>query len=235
MSAAEELQSQAPASSLSMLRALGGIAMISGFLVVLVYQWTLPIIEENQRIAIERAIFQVVPGAVTRRDFVIGEEGIAAGERSAEVSGQKVYAAYDGEGALQGIALQAAAQGYQDTIKLLYGYNPECQCITGIKILKMTETPGLGDKIAFDPGFLENFVALDAQLNAAGDGLANQIVAVKHGAKTKAWQIDAISGATVSSVAVAKALDNSARQMAPLIMKHIDVLQAPSDQSGSGD
>ncbi len=211
------------APTFAMLRTLAGIATLSGVLVVLVFKFTAPMIEKNQREAIERAIFQVVPGAVSRVDFVVQGDDLKLAEPGDE--GEMVYAAYDKGGLFKGMALQAAQQGYQDVIKMLFGYDPTCQCITGIKILKMTETPGLGDKIAFDPAFLTNFEALDTSLNAIGDGLANPIVAVKHGAKTKAWQIDSISGATVSSVAVAKGLNKSAHRLAPVLMRHLDLLK----------
>jgi electron transport complex protein RnfG len=202
-----------------MVRTLGAIAMLSGLLVVLVFQYTKPIIAENQRVAIEKAVFTVVPGASRRVDIVLGENGLSVpGE--AEDAGETVYAAYDEEGRLKGVALASGAQGYQDIVKLLYGYDPECSCIRGIKVLKMTETPGLGDKIAFDPAFLMNFEALDAGLNDAGDALAHPIVAVKSGKKQNAWEVDAISGATISSVAVAKALDRSMQRMAPLIQRY---------------
>ncbi|MEZ5588078.1 MAG: FMN-binding protein [Sedimenticolaceae bacterium] len=206
-----------------MIRTLGAIAMLSGLLVVLVFRWTEPIIAENQRIAIEKAVFQVIPGASRRVDVVLGAGGLSpAGNAAAD--GETVYAAFDEQGELKGLALAAGAQGYQDVVKLLYGYDPACSCIRGIKILKMTETPGLGDKIAFDPGFLANFEALDATVNAAGDGLVNPIRAVKHGHKQFAWEVDAISGATISSVAVANALNRSMQRMAPLIQRHRDAL-----------
>jgi len=206
-----------------MIRTLGAIAMLSGLLVVLVFRWTEPIIAENQRIAIENAVFQVVPGATRRVDVVLGADGIALATDAAG-EGETVYAAFDEQGKLKGIALAAGAQGYQDVVKLLYGYDPACSCIRGIKILKMTETPGLGDKIAFDPGFLRNFEALSAVVNASGDGLTNPIEAVKHGHKQFAWEVDAISGATISSVAVANALNRSMQRMAPLIQRHRDAL-----------
>lgn len=206
-----------------MIRTLGAIAMLSGLLVVLVFQWTRPMIAENQRIAVERAVFQVVPGASRRVDVVLGEAGLSIGD-SGKVDGETLYAAFDDHGLLKGVALAAGAQGYQDIVRLLYGYDPDCQCVRGIKILKMTETPGLGDKIAFDPGFLKNFDALDARLNASGDGLANPIRAVKHGAKHNAWEVDAISGATISSVAVANAINRSMQRMAPLIQRHREAL-----------
>ncbi len=212
-----------PTPGFRMVRTLGAIAMLSGLLVVLVFQVTKPIIAENQRVAIERAVFRVVPGASRRVDFMLGEQGVALpGEPDAD--GEKVYAAFDDAGRLKGIALESGAQGYQDIVKLLYGYDPECSCIRGIKILKMTETPGLGDKIAFDPAFLKNFEALDARLSATGDALEHAIVAVKSGKKQHAWEVDAISGATISSVAVAKALDRSMQRMAPLIQRHLEAL-----------
>ena len=215
-----------------MVRTLGAIAMLSGLLVVLVFQYTKPIIAENQRIATEQAVFQVVPGASSRRDWILGVDGLASG--GSDIEGQTVYAAYDDQGALIGIALAAAAQGYQDVVKLLYGYDPDCQCVRGIKILKMTETPGLGDKIAFDPAFLDNFEALDARLNAAGDALANPIHAVKHGKKQDAWQVDAISGATISSVAVANAINRSLQHAAPLLQRDLTRLK-PVTTTGGDD
>ena len=125
---------QAPTTpSLAMLRTLGLVAALSGFLVVLVYQITLPMIEENKRIAIERALFKVVPGAVSRRDFLVSGDSIAALEGQGSTDGTKIYAGYDTEGKLAGIALEAAAQGYQDVIRILYGYEPACQCIRGIE------------------------------------------------------------------------------------------------------
>jgi electron transport complex protein RnfG len=226
MSSAEQAQQLPPQTpSFAMLRTLGGVAMLAGFLVVMVFQWTKPIIDENKRIAIEKAVFRVVPGAASRKDYVLGADGLFKAEEAKSVQGEKIYAAYDAEGALKGIAMEAAATGYADVIRILYGYNPGCECVTGIKVLKMAETPGLGDKIAFDPEFLENFVALDGKLNAEKSGLANKIVAVKHGTKSEPWQVDSISGATISSVAIARMINQSGQKMFPLIMKHLDELK----------
>ncbi|PLY13470.1 MAG: FMN-binding protein [Sedimenticola sp.] len=216
------LQPQTP--SFAMLRTLGGIAMLAGFLVVMVFQWTKPIIEENKRIAIEKAIFKVVPGAASRKNFVLSAAGLFPAE-TPDAQGETIYAAYDANGELQGVALEAAATGYQDVIRILYGYSPACQCVTGIKVLKMAETPGLGYKIAFDPAFLENFVALDGKLNNDKSGLENNIVAVKHGNKSQPWQVDSISGATISSKAIARMINDSGQRMFPLIAKHLSEMQ----------
>ena len=207
-----------------MLRTLSLVAGMSGFLVVLAYQLTLPLIEENKRIAIERALFKVIPGAVTRRDFDLRGTMLTPADDGKPAEGIRIYAGYDDQDRLAGIAMEAAAQGYQDVIRVLYSYEPACECIRGIEVLKMAETPGIGDKIAKDPDFLQNFVALDARLNPASDGLAHAIVSVKHGSKTEPWQIDAISGATISSKAVARMLNDSAQQVLPTITGQLELL-----------
>ena len=107
-------------------------------------------------------------------------------------------------------------------IYLLYGYDPGCQCIRGIQVLKLAETPGLGDRIMKDPAFLENFKALDARLDLSGTALLHPIVTVKHGSKRNPWEIDAISGATISSRAVGKAINLSARKILPAVKPLLD-------------
>ena len=215
--------------SWAMLRALGGIAAISGLLVVLAYQLTAPIIAENQRVRTERAVFQVIPGAVAKRDLALTEQGLLPAGQGAQ--GETVFAAYDGTGRLLGVAFPGAAQGYADVIRFLFGYDPGCRCIVGMQVLKSTETPGLGDKIATDPAFLENFRALDARLDPSGAQLANAIATVKHGTKTEPWQIDAISGATISSVATGRALNKAAQRLVPAVHRSLDVLQSPGEVS----
>ena len=209
--------------SLKMLRTLGLVATISGLLVVLSYRITLPMIEQNKREAIERALYRLVPDAVSRRDFIAADNSIKpAGE---DLDGEKLYAAYDGNGQLKGIALEAAAPGYQDVIRILYAYDPYCQCIRGFEVLKMAETPGIGDKIIKDPAFLQNFEALQARPNADGSGLERAIVPVKNGTKSEPWQIDAISGATISSKAVARMLNDKSQLMSPLIQRNLSILE----------
>jgi len=172
---------------------------------------------------------------VARQDFRIdGESLLPAADNKAP--GIPVYAGYDAEGNLKGVALQAAAQGYQDVVRILYGYEPACQCIRGIEVLKMAETPGIGDKIITDADFQKNFDALDASLNAGGDALANPIVMVKAGSKTQPWQIDAISGATITSKAVAKMLDQSAQSVLPVLQANLELLkQPPAVDPGAGE
>jgi electron transport complex protein RnfG len=220
---AEVMQPSTPAGR--MIRTLMSVAMLSGFLVVLTYQLTKPIIAENQRRAIEAAVFKVIPEAVARKDFVIIEGELKPVTEDKPTEGILVYAGYGSEGKLKGIAAKAAAQGYADLIHILYGYDPACECIRGMKVLKLAETPGLGDKIITDANFVANFEALDARLASDGQTLANEIVTVKHGTKQNPWEIDAISGATISSKAVSKAINQSAKQLLPHLVPQLDKLE----------
>jgi electron transport complex protein RnfG len=211
----------------AMLTTLALVAGLSGLLVVLTDQITRPMIAQNQRLAIDRALFRVLPGAVSRRDFRVDGQRLVSLDTMNTEGGDRLYAAYDQQGQLAGVAVEAAIQGYQDLIRVLYGYDPACQCIRGMEVLKMAETPGIGDKIARDPDFRKNFIQLDARLNGAGTDLVEQIVTVPHGSKTNLWEIDAISGATISSAAVGRMLNDSARHMLPLILQHLEQLRKP--------
>lgn len=205
-------------SSSSLIGTLGGIAILSGILVVLTFQLTFERIEQNKRAALEKAVYSVLPGAVARANYALDETGLHKLD-DADIAGANVFAGYDESGARIGFAIEASARGYQDVVRVLYGYNPETEKIIGFTVLQSNETPGLGDKIAKDGHFLANFNALDARLSADRKNMANEIVTVKNGTKTEPWQIDAISGATVSSAAVGKALRESTAETLPLLFR----------------
>jgi len=212
-------------SSRNLIITLGLIAMLSGFFVVLAFQLTLPRINHNKQKAIERAIFTVLPEASQRRNFLIDESGLQAlADEAFEQA--NVFAGYDAEGHFVGLAMEASARGYQDVVRVLYGYSPTTETVVGMTVLQSTETPGLGDKANHDPVFHANFKALDARLNADRSAVANPITTVKNGKKTEPWQIDGISGATVTSTAIGNGLRESTNRMLPLIARHLDVLTA---------
>lgn len=208
----------------AMIKTLGLVAMLSGLLIVVTYEFTKPIIAYKRQQAIKQAVFKVIPGTAAWTEFFLSDKGLARAEQ-AEGKGHKVYVGYDKNGQLLGLALETAAPGYQDIVSILYGYNPYSQCITGFEVLKSTETPGFGDKITTDPRFLANFNCVDGRLNWEGSALVNAIVNVKHGAKTHPWQVEAISGATITSNAIGRMLNASAQAVFPLISRHLNQMQ----------
>lgn len=214
-----------PGDTWRMVRTLGGISLLSGFLIVFAYETTLPRILANRQRAIEEGVFRVLPGATARATYLIDGDAIRLATSDA-TAGQKFYAGYDDQGKLVGVAIEAAGQGYQDVIRVLYGYSPDGQRTTGFTVVESKETPGLGDKIGSDPQFMANFDGLALDLNGSRDGLQHEVVAVKHGTKKEPWQIDGISGATISSKAVARIVNESAGRLLPVIVNNLDRIRA---------
>jgi electron transport complex protein RnfG len=224
-----ELQQSAVQSTptAAMIRTLGLVSAICGLIIVGAYQLTFDAVAENKRIATERAVFRVLPEAKSIAEFVASPSGGVekAGGGELPQGAVKFFAAYDGEGRLAGIAAEGGAKGYADTVRIMFGYKPDCQCIVGIGVVSMRETPGIGDKIITDKDFLANFTALDAKLDAELKALANAVVTVKHGAKSHPWQIDAIAGATITSRAVGKAINDSAQALLPKVVPQLEALK----------
>jgi electron transport complex protein RnfG len=208
-----------------MMSVMTGVGTLCGLLIVIAYQLTLVPIKNNQATILRESVFEVMPGATKQITFAVDEAGDLKKLDAPDGPLQMIYAGYDDQGRLLGVAADGSGRGYAGGIQYLYTYSPDKQAIVGYKVLDCKETPGLGDRIISDPGFLGNFKELEAKLDGSGEKLANPIVTVKHGTKKQPWQIDAISGATISSKAVGRSLDESAEKMIPVIMKHLDEIR----------
>jgi Na+-translocating ferredoxin:NAD+ oxidoreductase subunit G len=211
--------------SAAMIRTLGIVATVCGVLIVSSYEGTLDAVNANKKIALERAVFKVIPGAASVKEFVATSSGVEPAGATLPEGAVKFYAAYDQAGALKGVAAEGAAKGYADTVRVMYAYDPARQAITGMGVVSMRETPGIGDKIYTDQAFLKNFEALDAKLAADMKQLANAIKVVKHGTKQNSWEIDAIAGATVTTKAVGKGINESAQKLLPLLVPNLTKLK----------
>lgn len=227
MNPGDQASQATPAASL--VKSLGIVSALCGVIIVGAYQGTYEAAAANRRLALERTVFRIVPAAKSMTEWQATATGIrpvdgeAAGKEGAGAI--KFYAAYAADGSLAGIAVEGAAKGYADVVRILYGYSPDCQCVNGLGVVAMRETPGIGDKIITDEAFLANFKALDVKLDQELARLANEVKVVKQGSKTNAWQIDAISGATVTSRAVGKALNDSAQALLPKLLPNIEQLR----------
>jgi electron transport complex protein RnfG len=204
-----------------MYRAMVGVGVFCGLLIVSVFQVTLPLIERNKAEALQKAIFEVLPNATRSTSYRLAAAGGFVPLEGDDDGAQLVYAGYDDAQQLVGVAVEAQGMGYQDVIALIYGYSFTEEAIVGIQVLESKETPGLGDKIETDPDFLENFKSLDVSVREDASGLAHPVVPVKHGEKTNPWEVDGITGATISSVAVADLLNRSAQYWVPRIRSNL--------------
>ncbi len=186
------------ASGLRLVATLTIAGMISGLALAGVYQITEPIIAANDARALNEAVFKVVPGAQKMQKLVLRDGAlIAVGENEAVGDDPVIYGAYDDAGAFMGYAIENQGPGFQDTIRLLYGYDPVQKRVIGMEILESRETPGLGDKIFKDQDFVANFSALAVE---------PEIVVIKGDVEADN-EVDAITGATISSKAVVKIIN----------------------------
>lgn len=203
MSAAQtQPQAQSPTApgepgSIPLTLTLGLAGLLSGLVLVLVYQFTLPLIEANRAAALKRAVLQVVPGAVSMQK--LGGDGATLAPVGDDAKAS-VFAAFDDGGAFKGYAISGAGAGFQDTIQLIYGFDPSQGRVVGMRVLESRETPGLGDKIIKDQAFVGQF-----------DDLAVEptVEVVKPGEGGAPHPVDAITGATISSKAVVKILNDA--------------------------
>ena len=203
---------------------MGLVGLISSVILVSTFRITAPYIEANRAAALEQAIFDVLSGATSRSVFEVADNGTVTGVEKASPGARPLYAGYDSTGALVGIAFEGSGQGFQDVLKILIGYQPDCKCVVGMKVLESKETPGLGDKIEKDPAFRADLARLDVRLREGGDGLAHPVELVKKGQKSGDWQVEGITGATISSRAVVRIIDANAGDLIPIIEKNLDTL-----------
>lgn len=208
--------------SVRMIRLMGVVSLACGLLIVVTDRVTREPIRRNQQAILQETLQQLLPGVQRQIIYGVKPGGELSILDSAEGSGARFFAGFDGSGKLLGVVLEGTERGYADNIRAMYTYSPERQSIVDFKVVELKETPGLGDKIVTDPNFLRNFKNLDAKLDATSVKLANPIVAVKNGTKKNAWEVDAISGATISSRAVGRLLNKSTQEMLPVIQRNIE-------------
>lgn len=105
-----------------------------------------------------------------------------------------------------GAAFMAIGSGFQGEVRIMVGYTPEKAVLTGIKVLEQIETPGLGTKIVIDPSNKEDPLWWPAQFK--GLSVKPKIVVLKNARPTQDNEIQGITGATISSKAVARIIND---------------------------
>lgn len=163
------------------------VGMLSGISLVFVYSYAIPKIQQNVADETEKAIKNIFPELT-----MINKE---------EKEG--IFTIKDQTGKLLGYAFLAEAGGYQGAIKLLAGINPECTVLKGIEIIESQETPGLGAEIVSEK-FRNQFFNLPVTC---------PIEYVKNKKPDKPCQIEAITGATISSRAVVNMLNKKIQEI----------------------
>ncbi|MDD4956941.1 MAG: FMN-binding protein [Candidatus Omnitrophica bacterium] len=160
---------------------LVAVGIVSGMALVYVYNYSMPKIKVNLNNETEKAIRTIFPSA---KDIVKSPK-------------EGVFTVKDASGKMLGYAFTAEGNGYQGVIKVLAGSDPGFTSLKGMEVLESQETPGLGAEINSD-SFRGQFDGLD---------VAHAIEYVKNQKPTKPYEIEAITGATISSRAVVNLLN----------------------------
>lgn len=188
--------------TLRLIIVLGLIATISGGVLAYVHQTMSPAIEENKRIALGEAILEVLPEARSYEVLSSGSNGgetLPVGGSAQIMSEQPIYQGVDDNGEPAGIAFVAEGSGFGGNIQVMVGLDPASRKLVGIKVLDHLETPGLGARIT-EPIFTDQFTSksIDDAYAAKED-------------------VDIITGATISSKAVATSIKNTLMQIEPIL------------------
>lgn len=180
------------------------ITLVAGLCLGFVYQITKEPIAKAEEGRKQKAYQQVFPGAAFEeteelKAFTINSADYFNGENIKGTEISEIRQAVDESGTLLGYVLTfVGKEGYGGNITMSMGINTEGG-ITGISVLSMSETPGLGAKCT-DKSFTDQFSGIQA----------DSIVYTKTG-KSADNEIDALSGATITTNAVTDAI-NSARK-----------------------
>ena len=113
-----------------------------------------------------------------------------------QTEGKEIYTAVK-NGAVAGYIFVTGAKGYGGNISVMTAVDPAGK-ILAVSILSASdETPGLGQNVTKE-GFYSQFL-----------GLSGDITVVKNGANSTDNEINAVTGATISSKAVTKAVNEA--------------------------
>ena len=166
-----------------------------------------PVIEQNKI----NETFEKVPELLLGRELA---QQLAARNQAPEIVPQQVTVDANGKQVVWtiyraryqdkdwGCVVKSSGRGYADAIELLVGVDPKINKIRGLYILDQKETPGLGNRI-LEEAWRDQFI---------GKSAADPIIVVKNGAQGDR-EVNAISGATISSKSVAQIVNQTTLQL----------------------
>lgn len=169
---------------LSMIMVLTVLTAVSGGLLAAVKVKTEPQIEEQvlkfQKAPAIKAIFADATNDPIKERFNAKAEGIEL----------QIFPSTLADG-VKAVAFEAKGTGFGGSIGLMVGVNIDTDEIIAVRVTTHSETPGIGSRAKEDLSFVGQF---------AGMSMASNF-----GTKGQGGDIDAMSGATVTSVGVSQA------------------------------
>lgn len=174
--------------------------LVVAFCLGLVNGVTLPNITASNLAKTNAALAAVYP-EIDEANFASNEievsDDMAAAASAYSATVTNVYAITDG-GAEAGYAVQLDVSGSQSTISMVVGLDTE-GTVTGVSVIKSGETSGIGDKVTGNKPLPSGVGVLD---QFQGKTAADQPLKV-------GGNVDAISGATVSSKGITNGVNGA--------------------------
>ena len=147
--------------------------------------FTAPIIERSAEERLTESLRSLILSANRFESVEEFEKSVSFGETKVPVL--EIYQAFNGEDASLGYCVRVLPIGYSDSIDMLVAIDQE-GAVSGVRVLSISDTPGIGLKVSTDEEFQSKFLGLD-----------DSVKAVKK--LPSVGEIQVISGATVSSSA----------------------------------
>lgn len=163
--------------------------VVCAFALAFTYLFFKDTIAETEKKQTEGGIYALIEGATTLESLTIDIDGVTV----------SYYKGKDDAGALMGYAIPAEAFGYSEVNKFVFGYTADLSAITGMFVAYQNETPGLGSEIA-KPKFTDQF---------KGKQRETALGIVKGTPNVGAAEIDAVTGATISSASAVVAANKA--------------------------
>ncbi|MEK6759710.1 MAG: FMN-binding protein [Deltaproteobacteria bacterium] len=170
------------------------VAALTGVILSFVFTKADPLIQANKAKELRESIFKVLPEA---KDFQPVEKTLGPEEKFT------LYVGVDDAGVPVGVAFKADGGGFQGNVGVMVGLDLDYAKMKAIEILDQVETPGLGDRIR-EPLFKDQFKGVE---------VSPKVEYIKYRKPEKPNQIQAITGATISSDAVVKNINRAVEKV----------------------
>lgn len=176
-------------------------------LVALTYHATKDYIRANEKVFLQRAILRAADLEVPKRAKQVAEKFEQRVKVARNDNGEVAYyQILDQDGQRQACVVPCKGKGLWGSISAVVGFAMDCETLTGIDFTKQNETPGLGGRIT-EKWFKEQFKGKQGPF---------ELLPEDSGSEDKG-AFDGITGATITSKAVKKMLNQVCRSVEDVV------------------
>ena len=177
---------------------------------------TRPLIERNKELNLKRAVLSALHVPYQNQEL---EETFEAEIRLHLSNEIPFYLRYSEDGNLEAVAFKMEGSGLWAPISMVIALKPDLETIHGMAILEQAETPGLGARIV-EAEFLAGFV---------GKRIEPEIILVSRKKAEEKNEVDAITGATLSSKALEDIINKESHRYRKAIITSKMIEEAPNE------